>query len=1082
MIHSNFQHISDEYPQLAKFGELAEHNTFIDPSTSLSKLRLLVEKLTGFIIEFEQLNELKDLTQNDRLRKLDYQGIIPSDVLGLFHKIRMSGNKATHTGEGSASEAKFMLKQTLKIIKWFYSVYENEELEYAFVEPVPHSDDTDKLKELESELDQAREEVKNFQDKLAKLTELSKEQKEERKQQASVKLSKLEENETETRERIDLQLREAGWECDTETINYKTKKTLPEKGRMMAIAEWKCGSLWADYALFIGKELYGIVEAKKHIKNISSDLNQAKNYSMAVDGIHDITFPNHGNSSKYRVPFMFATNGKKYLEQRKTASGIWFWDGRKQTNIDRPLPNWFSPQDLKEKLIFDEDNGEKELTAAGNDYLKDPSGLGLRPYQIEAIEAVEQKIISDHEDRRALLAMATGTGKTRTMIGMCYRLIKAKRFRRILFLVDRTMLGDQAADAFKEVKVENLKTFGKIYDIQDLDSKAPELDTKIHFATVQSMVQRIVYSDNPPSVGDYDCIVVDEAHRGYILDKEMEEEELILHDQRDFQSKYRMVLDHFDAYRIGLTATPAVHTAEIFGNPVFNYSYRRAVVEGYLIDFEPPIVFQTKLSKEGIVWEKGDGVQIYDPEDNEIKEAGIAEDEIKVEIQGFNRRVINDNFNRVILNKIITDYGLDPEDRKKTLIFAATKDHGDDIVRILKEEFEELGQPVDNDAIALIVGDTHKRENLLKRYKNEQYPSIVVTVDLLTTGIDVPPICNLIFMRRVNSRILYDQMIGRATRKCDEIGKEIFKIYDAVGVTDLMSKEDVMKPVAPLVTKKFVDLNEEIKILEDEYLIQTKIDRIIAKMQRKVRSLNQNQLEQFETLSGEKTATDFGLRIKSLDTNAARDFIAENQALWDFLDREKGRKVGYGMLYSDHADEVEDVFHAFDKNLKPKDYIESFVNYVKSNMNQVEALKIVCTKPNSLTRKDLKSLRLLLDEEGYNKTKLNTAYKDTTNQQIVADIIAHIRTAALGVTLISHEQRITNAVQKLREKHQFNAIQEKWLSKIEAQLMAENIVTLADFEKPPFSKDGGLKRWNKIFNNETTAIINELNEYLYMQA
>jgi type I restriction enzyme R subunit len=277
-------------------------------------------------------------------------------------------------------------------------------------------------------------------------------------------------------------------------------------------------------------------------------------------------------------------------------------------------------------------------------------------------------------------------------------------------------------------------------------------------------------------------------------------------------------------------------------------------------------------------------------------------------------------------------------------------------------------------------------------------------------------------------------------------------------------------------------LNEEIKILEDEYLIQTKIDRIIAKIQRKVRSLNQNQLEQFETLSGEKTATDFGLRIKSLDTNAARDFIAENQALWDFLDREKGRKVGYGMLYSDHADEVEDVFHAFDKNLKPKDYIESFVNYVKSNMNQVEALKIVCTKPNSLTRKDLKSLRLLLDEEGYNKTKLNTAYKDTTNQQIVADIIAHIRTAALGVTLISHEQRITNAVQKLREKHQFNAIQEKWLSKIEAQLMAENIVTLADFEKPPFSKDGGLKRWNKIFNNETTAIINELNEYLYMQA
>lgn len=1081
MNKSNFIHISTEYPQLAGIGKLAERNIFIDPSTSLSKLRLLLEKLTELIIDYEQEVDLSAMTQNDRLKQLDYRGIVPFDVLGLFHKIRKSGNKASHTGEGSTSEAKFMLRQTIKIVKWFYSVYENEDLSFDFIEPVQHPDDTEKLKELELELAQAKEEVRNFQEKLATIAALPTEQKVERKEKASIRLSKLEENEAETRERIDLQLREAGWECDTDKFNFKIKKTLPEKGRNVAIAEWRCGTLWADYALFIGTELYGIVEAKKHIKNISTDLNQAKNYSKAVDENHDITFPEHGNSNKYKVPFMFATNGKPYLEQHKTASGIWFWDGRKQTNIDRALPNWFSPHDLKEKLIFDETHGEQDLKSSTNDYLKDASGLGLRPYQIEAIEAVENKIITDHTDRRALLAMATGTGKTRTMIGMCYRLIKAKRFRRILFLVDRTMLGTQATDAFKEVKVESLQTFAQIYDLQDLDSSAPELDTKIQFATVQSMVQRIVYSDTPPSVGDFDCIVVDEAHRGYILDKEMEEEELILHDQRDFQSKYRMVLDHFDAYRIGLTATPAVHTADIFGHPVYNYSYRRAVVEGYLIDFEPPVVFQTKLSKDGIVWEKGDGVKIYDPEENEIKDAGIAEDEIKIEIQGFNRRVISDSFNRVILNKIITDYGLDPEDRKKTLIFAATKDHGADIVRILKEEFDELGQPVDNDAIALIVGDTHKRENLLKCFKNELYPSIVVTVDLLTTGIDVPPICNLIFLRRVNSRILYDQMIGRATRRCDEIGKEVFKIYDAVGVTEIMAKEDVMKPVAPSPTKKFVDLNEEIQILEDEYLIETKVDRIIAKMQRKVRTLNEAQLEKFEQLSGNKTATDFGLKLKSTAFQQIKNTIDDYQDLWDYLDREKGRNVGYGMLYSEHQDEVEDVFHAYHNNLKPKDYIESFVSYVKNNINAVEALKIVCTKPSSLTRKDLKELRLILDEAGYNKTKLNTAYNETTNTKIVADIIAHIRTAALGTELIGHEERIRSAVQKLRDKHQFNAIQEKWLIKIESQLLVENVVTLHDFEKPPFSNEGGIKRWNKIFNNETTVLINELNEYLYQQ-
>ena len=113
-------------------------------------------------------------------------------------------------------------------------------------------------------------------------------------------------------------------------------------------------------------------------------------------------------------------------------------------------------------------------------------------------------------------------------------------------------------------------------------------------------------SDDPPNIGEYDCIVVDEAHRGYTLDQDMDDEEIVLRDQLDYQSKYRMVLDHFDAYKIGLTATPALHTKEIFGEPIFNYSYRRAVVEGHLIDFEPPYVFQTKLSKEGINWNKGD--------------------------------------------------------------------------------------------------------------------------------------------------------------------------------------------------------------------------------------------------------------------------------------------------------------------------------------------------------------------------------------------------------------------------------------------------------------------------------------------
>ncbi len=1080
MTQSNFTFLKEGYVDFFELALLAEKNSFHDPSTTLSKLRILAEKLTGYLIDFEQLEEPYDDRQISRLKTLELQSDTPSEIISILHALRKSGNKASHSGEGTKAEARYMLRQAFYVTKWFVEVYEDIEVTSEYKGPDESwFSNNSKSEVLLVELESLKNELASYKQKVKEHTAISEEAKDKRKQRAYSKAKKVEETEADTRERIDKQLRDAGWECDTETLNYKKYRTLPQKGRYMAIAEWSCDTKWADYALFNGLELIGIVEAKKHIKNVMSDLGQSKTYSQIVEQINDIQFPIHANSVNYKVPFMFSTNGRPYLEQFSTASGIWFWDGRDQKNLARPLPNWFSPRDLIEKLNYDENKGEEKLKQTDYDLLSDPSGLSLREYQIEAIKAVESKILSNPKERRSLLAMATGTGKTRTMIGMCYRLIASGRFRRILFLVDRRMLGKQAADAFKEVHVEGLQTFAQIYDLQDLEDKAAQLDTKIHFATVQGMVQRIAYSDNSPSVGDYDCIVVDEAHRGYTLDREMDEEELILRDQIDFQSKYRMVIDYFDAYRIGLTATPAIHTKEIFGDPVYTYSYRQAVIEGYLIDFEPPYVFQTRLSNDGIVWEKGDEVKVYDPEENQIKDAGITADEIKVEISGFNRKVITENFNRVILNELISTYGIMPDSRAKTLIFAATNDHADTIVKILFEEFAELGEEVDANAIVKITGSVYDREDLLRKFKNDQYPSIVVTVDLLTTGIDVPSISNLVFLRRVNSRILYDQMIGRATRRCDEIGKEVFYIYDCVGVTEIMAKEQVMKPVAPLVNKSFVNLIEELSIIEDEYVKEVKLDRIIAKLQRKFTSLNEEQKEQFELLSGELNVREFGKKLKKVDLDKLNQRILDYGHLWEFLDREKGKAIGYGTLYSEHFDELQETTRAYQKNLKPKDYLESFTEYIKNNRNQIAALNLVCTKPSTLTRKDLKELRLHLDTEGYNKNNLNAAYKEVTNTDIVADIIAHIRTSALGEDLVNHQERISNAVVKLKAAHNWNQIQLKWLDKIEAQLQKESIVTVEDLNKPPFSTEGGLKRLDKVFKNETAQIIKELNEYLY---
>lgn len=307
---------------------------------------------------------------------------------------------------------------------------------------------------------------------------------------------------------------------------------------------------------------------------------------------------------------------------------------------------------------------------------------------------------------------------------------------------------------------------------------AAEAETRIQVATVQAMVKRIFGSDNPPPLDTYDCIIVDEAHRGYALDQDMTEGEMALRDQAQYLSSYRRVLDYFDAAKIGLTATPAKHTTEIFGKPVYTYSYREAVADDWLIDHEPPIRYQTALTQKGIHFDKGQSVETINLGTGEIESAEL-EDDLNFELESFNKRVINENFNRVICEELAKE--LDPMGEEKTMIFCATDAHADMVKRLLSDAFKEVhGDSYNQAAVEKITGASDKVEQLIRRYKNERFPTIAITVDLLTTGIDVPPICHLVFMRRVKSRILYEQMIGRATRRCDEIGKTVFKIYDPV--------------------------------------------------------------------------------------------------------------------------------------------------------------------------------------------------------------------------------------------------------------------------------------------------------------
>lgn len=373
--------------------------------------------------------------------------------------------------------------------------------------------------------------------------------------------------------------------------------------------------------------------------------------------------------------------------------------------------------------------------------------------------------------KRILLAMATGTGKTRTAISLMYRLLKHKRARRILYLVDRNSLGKQTANAIKDNKIGTM-SISSIYGLKELSDKVPDFSTKIQIATVQGMIKRLFFSDDnseKPSVGQYDFIIVDEAHRGYAEDKELSDDEYRFYNQEEYVSQYRRVVDYFDATAIGMTATPALQTTEIFGSPVYTYSYQQAVLDGYLVDHDAPIIIQTKLAKEGIHFKKGSEVDIFDQDEKTINKEKLP-DNMNFDVKDFNHRVITRNFNKVVCDELVKKY-LDPTDPYlgKTLIFAATDAHADIVVDLLKQAFKEQGRPVDDDAIEKITGSIRHPNQEIKNFKNEENPNIVVTVDLLTTGIDVPRITNIVFLRRVQSRILYEQMLGRATRLCPEI-------------------------------------------------------------------------------------------------------------------------------------------------------------------------------------------------------------------------------------------------------------------------------------------------------------------------
>ncbi len=1150
---SNFAFLKEHDPVFFQLASTAERVFASDPNTTLIKLRQLGEALAQDLAVRAGIEFDATLSQADLLYRLSREIQLDGNIRNLFHTLRIEGNKATHEFRTQHREALDGLKVARALAIWYHQSFGKAGSAFKSSPFVTPADPSAPLRELQEQIEQLRAELGDSRQQLEsnqQMAELLAREKEEyaslagqmdeeartyeqlaleheaalaktraefeerlqalhqqlesqpqatqqvmqRTQQAS---SQFDLNEDLTRILIDQQLNDAGWQADSLDLTW-SKGARPEKGKNKAIAEWptsKPGEA-ADYVLFAGLTPVAIVEAKRQRINIADRIPQAERYARQLV-IHGELQPawllsgegdgwTDGQGGQFRVPFAFACNGRPYIKQLAEQSGIWFRDLRSPANLRRPLQDFHTPDGLLDLLKRSRAEAEAKLQQEGFAYLR------LRDYQENAIKAVEQALAANR--RQCLLAMATGTGKTRTIIGLMYRLLKAERFRRILFLVDRSALGQQAIEAFHEATLEQNHTLAQIYDIKQLGDMAAEAETRIQVATVQAMVRRIFQSDTPPPIDAYDCIIVDEAHRGYTLDQEMTEGELALRDHSQYLSQYRRVLEYFDACRIGLTATPAKHTSEIFGAPVFTYSYREAVADDWLIDHEPPIRYQTLLSQNGIHFAKGESVSVINTATGEVDVAEL-DDELDFEIESFNRRVITPGFDKVICAQLAQE--LDPLGDEKAMIFCVNQAHAERVKHLLDEAFKEVhGEQYNQAAVQIITGQSDKVEQLIRQYKNERYPSIAITVDLLTTGIDVPRICHLVFMRRVRSRILYEQMKGRATRRCDEIGKTVFRIYDPVDLYASLEPVDTMKPLVkdPSVTLEQLvneltnpasldapgsqpDSSHAHDVLDQ---LSQRVMRILRKASHKAedKPTLKQKLGELEDAWG--VAPDkLHQHLHQLGPQQAAQFVRQHARLLEQLDAVRALlgSENYPVI-STHTDELMVRDQSYGANQKPADYLESFNDFIKNQLNQSVALGVVVNRPQDLTREQLREVRLLLDGHGFSEASLQSAWRNQTNQEIAASIVGFIRQAALGEALLPFEQRVANAMQRIYDLQPWTPVQRKWLERLAKQLVHEVVIDDKQIGEA-FRNDGGSKQLDKRLGGQLAVVLEALNDNLW---
>jgi type I restriction enzyme, R subunit len=839
----------------------------------------------------------------------------------------------------------------------------------------------------------------------------------------------------------------------------------------------------ADYALWLDKNVVGVVEAKKVTLGPQNVLTQAERYAR---GLPNGSF----NFEGLRCPFLYSTNGEV----------IWFHDVRHPLNRSRRVSRFHTPTALQELLGQDFDAASEKLLALPN------AGNRLRPYQRDANAAVE-KAIADRK-RNLLVAMATGTGKTYTLVNQIYRLMKSGVAKRVLFLVDRRALAAQAVRAFSSFEAEPGQKFDHIYEVYSSRFQTEDFgedekfDPKVmpqryltdpqaghafvYVATIQRMAMHVLGRQAIFGAGDealdedadkldipihaFDVIVADECHRGYTSQE---------------VSMWRSTLDHFDATKIGLTATPASHTTAYFTNKVFEYPYETAVRDGHLVDYDV-VNIRSNVRMQGVFLKEGENVEVVDPETG-LSKMDQLEDERPYDATELERTVTSPESNRKVVEEV-KKYADEHEKRHgrfpKTLFFAVNDlphtSHADQLVDVARDVFGRGDSFVEK-----ITGRVDRPLQKIREFRNRPNPGIAVTVDLLTTGVDIPDLEYIVFMRPVKSRILFEQMVGRGTRKGEKFtDKDHFTVFDCFDGTLLAYFKNSTGITAEEPAPPTRTVEEIVKSIWDNKDRDYNVGCLVKRLQRIDKAMAGEARDDFKVFVPDGDLARFA---RGLPGALRTDFVGAMKLLRDknfqnLLVGYKRPQRSFVRAY-EHPDEVSSMMVLRDvagREYKPEDYLVAFARFVTENPDHVEAVRILLDRPRDWTASALRELRDKLRTNPLRFTEENLQRAHAIQyRKPLADIISMVKHAAKEeAPLLTAAERVEKAFARVTAGQTFTADQTKWLDRIRDHLRQNLSIERDDFELIPIFADvGGLGAARRAFGDtKLDALIHDLNE------